>query len=67
VWHHKSQWNWKQPIEGEFPPELTSVLRPYLQAFRPLLVKNRQVQTFFLNREGLPFTAAGLTVYYSNM
>ena len=65
--HHKSQWNWNQPIEGEFPEVLTRLFRPYLEAFRPQLVLNRQVQTFFVNGNGQPFTAAGLTVYYSNM
>ncbi|KAL4852731.1 hypothetical protein ACK3TF_006203 [Chlorella vulgaris] len=47
ITHHKSQWSWHQPIEGEFPSDLT--------------------QQFFVNRNGAPFTAAGLTVYYSNM
>lgn len=66
--HHKSQWNWNQPIEGTFPQRFTrAVLRPYLQAFRPVLVQNRRVQTFYVNNHGQPFSRCGLTSYYHKM
>lgn len=43
--HHKSQWDWRLDIEGDFPSDLVEfAIRPYLEAFRPRLVANRRVQ-----------------------
>ena len=42
-------------------------MRPYVLAMRPHLVKSTTVQSLFVNHGGMPFSCAGLTVYYSNM
>lgn len=66
--HHKSMWNWGQPIEGFYPKRFTkAVLKPYLQCLRPWIVSSNTVQSFFVNKRGLPFSRTGLTVYYARM
>ena len=66
--HHKNQWNYALAIEGEFPVAFTrDVLKPYVQGMRPHLAKSNRVETFFVNSNGLPFSCAGLTVYYASM
>lgn len=38
-------WTWRVPIKGELPAELTAaVVKPYLEIFRPHLVRSRHVQ-----------------------
>lgn len=64
--HHKSMWNWGQAIEGVYPARFTAaVLKPYLKFFRKFIVKQANVQTVFVNRNGQPFSKTGLSIYYS--
>lgn len=66
--HHKNQWNWALAITGEFPAAFSKdVLEPYVTGMRPHLAKSNRVQSFFVNSSGLPFSCAGLTVYYASM